>query len=36
MISNYLVGFLVVGVTWWLASLHLLGLCYGPQGQGDV
>jgi hypothetical protein len=35
-ISNYLVGFLAVSVTWWPASLHLLGLCYGPQGQGDV
>jgi hypothetical protein len=36
MISNHLVGFLAVGVTWWLALPHLLGLCYGPQGQGDV
>jgi hypothetical protein len=36
MISNYLVGFLAVGITWWPALLHLLGVCYGPQGQGDV
>jgi hypothetical protein len=36
MISKYLVGFLAVGVTWWLALLHLLSLWYGPQGQGDV
>jgi hypothetical protein len=35
-ISNYLVGFLAVSVTWWPALLHLLGLYYGPQGQGDV
>jgi hypothetical protein len=25
-ISNYLIGFLAVGVTWWPALLHLLGL----------
>jgi hypothetical protein len=36
MISNYLVGFLAVGVTWWLALLYLLGLCYGLQGQGNI
>jgi hypothetical protein len=36
MISNHLIGFLVVGVTWWLALLHLLDVCYGPQGKGDV
>jgi hypothetical protein len=36
MISNHLVGFLAVGITWWLALLHLLGVCYGPQGQGDI
>jgi hypothetical protein len=36
MISNYLVGFLAVGVTWWPALLHLLSLCYGPKGQGDI
>jgi hypothetical protein len=35
-ISNYLVGFLAVAVTWWPAMVHLLCLCYGPQGQGDV
>jgi hypothetical protein len=35
-ISNYLDGFLVVDVTWWLALLYLLGLCYGPLGQDDV
>jgi hypothetical protein len=35
-IYNYLVGFLVVGVTWWPALPHLLRLCYGPQGQDDV
>jgi hypothetical protein len=33
MISNYLVGFLAVDVTWWPALLHVLGVCYGPQGQ---
>jgi hypothetical protein len=32
MISNYLIGFLAVDVTWWLALFHLLGVCYGPQG----
>jgi hypothetical protein len=36
MISNYVVGFLAVNVTWWLALLYLFGLYYGPQGQGDV
>jgi hypothetical protein len=36
MISNFHVGFLAVGVTWWPALLHLLDVCYGPQGQGDV
>jgi hypothetical protein len=36
MISNYLVGFVAVGVKWWLALLHLLGICYGAQGKGDV
>jgi hypothetical protein len=36
MISNHLIGFIAVGVTWWLALLHLLNVCYGPQGQGDV
>jgi hypothetical protein len=36
MISNYFVGFLAVGVTWWPVLLHLLGVCYGPQRQGDV
>jgi hypothetical protein len=36
MISNHLVGFLIVGVTWWPALLHLLNVCYGPQGQSDV
>ena len=36
MISNHLAVFLAVGVTWWLALLHLQGICYGPQGQGDV
>jgi hypothetical protein len=36
MISNYLVGFLAVGVTWWPVLFHLLGVCYGPQGQGDT
>jgi hypothetical protein len=36
MISNHLVGFLIVGITWWPALLHLLGVCYGPQWQGDV
>jgi hypothetical protein len=34
MIFKYLVGFLAVGVTWWPDLLHLLGLCYGPQGKG--
>jgi hypothetical protein len=33
MIFNYLVGFLAVGVTWWPTLLHLLGVCYGPQGK---
>jgi hypothetical protein len=31
--SNYLVGFLAVGVTWCPGLLHLLGVCYGPQGK---
>jgi hypothetical protein len=30
MISNYLIGFLAVGVTWWSFLLHLLCVCYGP------
>jgi hypothetical protein len=30
MISNYLIGFLAVGVTWWPALLHLVGVCYDP------
>jgi hypothetical protein len=33
MISNYLVGFLAVGIRWWLALLHLLGVCCGPQDK---
>ena len=33
MISNHLAVFLVVGVTWWPALLHLEGICYGPQGK---
>jgi hypothetical protein len=36
MISNYLIGFLAVGVTWWPVLLHLLSVCYGPQGKGDA
>jgi hypothetical protein len=36
MIANHLIGFFVVGVIWWIALLHLLGVCYGPQGQGDI
>jgi hypothetical protein len=33
MITNHLVGFLVVDVTWWLTLLHLLNVCYVPQGK---
>jgi hypothetical protein len=33
MISNYLVSFLAVGVTWWPALLHLLGVCYSHKGK---
>jgi hypothetical protein len=33
MISNHLVGFLTVGVTWWPALLHLLDVCIGHKGK---
>jgi hypothetical protein len=33
MISNHLIGFLAVGVTWWPAFLHLLRVCYGHKGK---
>jgi hypothetical protein len=36
MIANHLIVFLVVGVTWWSALLHLLCICYGSQGQYDI
>jgi hypothetical protein len=36
MISNNLIGFLTVDIIWWPALLHLLSICYIPQGQGDV
>jgi hypothetical protein len=36
MISNNLVGFLAVDITWWLTLLYLLDVFYDPQGQGDV
>jgi hypothetical protein len=35
MISKHLVHFNAVVIIWW-PSLLLLGICYGPQGQGDV
>jgi hypothetical protein len=34
MISNYLVGFLAVGVTWWPTLLHLLSLLKGKCALG--
>jgi hypothetical protein len=36
MVFNHFFGFLAVGVTWWPTLLHLLGICYVSQGQGDV
>jgi hypothetical protein len=36
MISNHLVVFLVVVVTWWPALLQLQGMGFVPQGQGDI
>jgi hypothetical protein len=36
MISNHLVGFVTVGITWWPALFHLVDVCYVPQGQDNV